>query len=115
MLTDTLVWPAVSDTVMERHFIDGSKWLYAMGTGTGVMIARIDRLGDTVHFGYNTNHQLISRTDPYRTYMGNHTYTAFIYNGAGVVDSIAEPGLSGQYPGAMGAIRSCPTARPTRR
>ena len=98
-VTDTLVWPSYSDSVMERHFIDGSKWLYAMGTGTGVIIARIDRLGDTVQYGYNANHQMVSRTDPFvLDSSGAHSYTVLKYNSAGLLDSIVEPG---PYPKAM--------------
>jgi len=90
-VTDTLLLIHNHSTI-ERHFIDGSKWLYNRNN-QGAIQYRISRLGDTVYYGYKTGTlQIDTITDPYRLYSGNHTYTALKYNSSGLLDSIVEPG-----------------------
>jgi len=99
--TDTLVWnnPA---SILERHFIDGSKWIYNLNPPGPMIQLRISPLGDTTYFGYQSGTVLLDTiTDPYRLHNGKHTYTLLKYNSAGVLDSIVEPGpYPGNVPGA---------------
>ena len=79
---DTLIWNKPA-SIVERHFINGSKWIYNLSM-SAVIQYQIGRLGDTTYFGYDAGTlQVDSITDPYRIYNGHHTYTVINYAGPG--------------------------------
>ena len=80
-------------SILERHFVDGSKWIYNLNPPGPMVQYKINRLGDTTYFGYKAGTKLIDTiTDPFRLSGGKHTYTELKYNSAGQLDSIVEPG-----------------------
>jgi RHS repeat-associated protein len=103
-VTDTLVWYNPANT-LERHFVDGTKWVYSLDpTLGGSIIYRIDRANDTTKIKYLTGTTLIdSISDPMLPAL---TYTIIHYTSDTThrLTSIAEPGSAPSFTPGGGRV-----------
>ena len=90
-VSDTLVWYDPAST-LERHFIDGSKWVYTLNPPVPVLIYRIDRFGTQQNTSIRTARLLTASA------IHSNTWTILKYNSSNQLDSIVEPGANYHIP-----------------